>query len=73
MARRIHDPLYNRTPEEGSVWERTRKPHEHAVRIVKVLDGRLGRRYLVEGVESGRQWTVSHPTLQDTYTQKRKK
>jgi hypothetical protein len=51
----------------GAVWERTRGEHEQAVRILKEVNGRVGERYLVEGLESGRQWLVSHSTLLDAY------
>ena len=54
----------------GAVWERTRGEHEQVVRILKEVNGRVGERYLVEGLESGRQWLVSHSTLLDAYRPK---
>jgi len=56
-------------PEEGSIWERTtHKPrHESHVRVLRALKGSRGLRYLVEGLTSGRQWTVSHITLLSSY------
>jgi hypothetical protein len=52
---------------EGAIWDRRRGQHESAVEILKCVTSRIGTRYLVEGLESGRQWLVSHSTLLDTY------
>jgi hypothetical protein len=52
---------------EGAVWDRRKGNHEGTVEILKCVDGRIGTRYLVQGLESGRQWLVSHSTLLATY------
>jgi hypothetical protein len=52
---------------EGAIWDRRRGEHEAAIRIVKCVHSRVGSRYLVEGLESGRQWLVSAATLLNAY------
>jgi hypothetical protein len=56
---------------EGAVWEHTRRRHEPAVEIVKCVHSRIGDRYLVEGIESGRRWLVNGATLLDSYSPQR--
>lgn len=68
MPRRWLNHVHNDALKEGAVWERLSRPqHESRVKIIKVTDAALGRRYLVQGLESGRQWLISHPTLLNTY------
>ncbi|HME74993.1 MAG TPA: hypothetical protein VKI00_04840 [Mycobacterium sp.] len=52
---------------EGAIWDRRKGNHEGAVEILKRVEGRIGTRFLVQGLESGRQWLVSHSTLLGTY------
>ncbi len=52
---------------EGAVWERTRGDHEPIIRVLKRVTSRVGERYLVEGLKSGRQWVVGASTLLDAY------
>jgi hypothetical protein len=71
VPRRRFDPKLGHALKEGAVWERTRGlEHERTVRIVKATNGALGCRYLVQGLDSGRQWTISPPMLLDTYRPK---
>jgi hypothetical protein len=70
MPGRRLDLQHNEALREGAVWERTRGEHEQAVLILKEVNGRVGERYLVQGLESGRQWLVSHSTLLDAYRPK---
>jgi len=64
------DPNLSKALKEGAVWQRTRGAHEQSVRILREVNGRVGDRYLVEGLESGRQWLVSQSTLLDAYRPK---
>ncbi len=52
---------------EGAVWDRRKGDHEGAVEILKCVEGRIGTRFLVQGLESGRQWLVTLSTLLGTY------
>ena len=55
---------------EGAVWERIKGPHEPAVRVLKRVTSRIGDRYLVEGLQSRRQWLIAAHTLLDSYRPK---
>jgi hypothetical protein len=52
---------------EGAIWDRRKGKHEGAVEILRCVEGRIGTRYLVQGLETGRQWLVGHSTLLGTY------
>ena len=52
---------------EGVIWDRRKGNHEGAVEILRRVEGRIGTRYLVQGLETGRQWLVGHSTLLGTY------
>lgn len=52
----------------GVEWERTKgHQYEAAVVILKLIHSRIGERYLVEGLTSGRQWFVNLDTLLESY------
>ena len=62
------DPKLRRALRTGAIWERTRDvKHERHIRIVKSVNAALGRRFLVQGLASGRQWTISPPLLLGNY------
>jgi hypothetical protein len=67
MTDRWFDPERVGALTEGAVWDRHKGNHEGAVEILRCVTGRIGTRYLVQGLESGRQWLVSHSTLLATY------
>jgi len=67
-APRWFDPDRYRQLSEGVIWVRKcSKTHESAVRIMKCVNSRVGNRYLVQGLTSGRQWLVGHATLLASY------
>jgi hypothetical protein len=41
------------------------------VEIIKCVTSRIGTRYLVQGLESGRQWFINHSTLLGSYEPRR--
>ena len=67
MRRRWLDSQRHAALIEGAIWDRRRGQNEFAVAILKCVTSRIGDRYLVEGLDSGRQWLVSHSTLLATY------
>jgi hypothetical protein len=67
MGDRWFEPDRLKHLNEGAIWDRRRGEHEAAIRIVKYVESRVGSRYLVQGLESGRQWLVSAATLLDAY------
>ncbi len=57
---------------EGSIWDRRREDrrrgeHETSVEVVRTVCGRIGRRVLVRGLKTGRQWVVNPETLLYSY------
>ena len=56
---------------EGAIWDRKTARHESAVEIIKCVTSRIGTRYLVQGLESGRQRFVNHSTLLRSYEPRR--
>jgi hypothetical protein len=53
---------------EGAIWDRRRGgDHETSVEILRTVRGRLGRRVLVRGLKTGRQWVVNPETLLYSY------
>jgi hypothetical protein len=53
---------------EGAIWDRRRRgEHEASVEIVRTVRGRIGRRVLVRGLATGRQWVVNPETLLYSY------
>jgi hypothetical protein len=57
---------------EGAVWDRRRGDtrrgeHETSVEILRTVRGRIGRRVLVRGLKTGRQWVVNPETLLYSY------
>ena len=67
MTERWFDPELSDALAEGAIWDRRKGNHEGAVEILKCVEGRIGTRFLVQGLESGRQWLVTHSTLLGTY------
>jgi hypothetical protein len=67
MTERWFDSELSDALAEGAIWDRRKGNHEGAVEIVKCVKGRIGTRFLVQGLESGRQWLVTHSTLLGTY------
>jgi hypothetical protein len=67
VTERWFDPELYDALAEGAIWDRRKGDHEGAVEIVKCVTGRIGTRFLVQGLESGRQWLVTHSTLLGTY------
>jgi hypothetical protein len=67
MGDRWFEPDRYKQLNEGAIWDRRRGEHEAAIRIVKCVHSRVGSRYLVEGLESGRQWLVGAGTLVTAY------
>jgi hypothetical protein len=68
---RWFNPKNHKHLKEGVVWVRTHGDHEPAVKIIKCVYGRAGDRFLVEGLQSGRQWLVGASTLLASYTPER--
>jgi hypothetical protein len=56
---------------EGAIWDRKTARHESAVEIIKCVTSRIGTRYLVQGLESGRQRFINHSTLLRSYEPRR--
>jgi hypothetical protein len=53
---------------EGAIWDRRRPgEHETSVEILRTVRGRIGRRVLVRGMKTGRQWVVNLETLLHSY------
>ena len=53
---------------EGAIWDRRRTgEHEPSVEIVRTVRSRIGRRVLVRGLATGRQWVVNPETLLYAY------
>ncbi len=52
---------------EGAIWDRRRGRHEPSVEILRTVRGRIGRRVLVRGLKTGRQWVVNLETLLYSY------
>jgi hypothetical protein len=57
---------------EGAIWDRRRGDrrrgeHETSVEVVRTVCGRIGRRVLVRGLKTGRQWVVNPETLLYSY------
>ena len=53
---------------EGAIWDRRRRgEHEASVEIVRTVRGRIGRRVLVRGLATGRQWVLNPETLLYSY------
>jgi len=53
---------------EGAIWDRRRRgEHEASVEIVRTVRGRIGRRVIVRGLATGRQWVVNPETLLYSY------
>lgn len=72
LSDRWFDPERARDLAIGAIWDRRRERHEAAVKIIKRVTSRLGgTRYLVQGLESGRQWTVNQSTLLSSYAPRR--
>jgi hypothetical protein len=67
MRDRRLEPELHGALTEGAIWARKKGRHEGAVEIIKCVKSRVGERYLVQGLESGRRWLVGHGTLLDTY------
>lgn len=65
-ARRI-DPERFDALAEGTIWDRRKGKHEGAIEVLKCVNGRIGTRFLVQGLESGRRWLVTRSTLLGTY------
>jgi hypothetical protein len=53
---------------EGAIWDRRRGEHETSVEVLRTVRGRMGRRVLVRGLKTGRQWVVNPETLLYSYT-----
>jgi hypothetical protein len=73
MGRRWFDLDRHSALKEGAIWDRKTKTarHESAVEIIKCVTSRIGTRYLVQGLESGRQWFINHSTLLGSYEPRR--
>ena len=67
VTERWFDPELSDALAEGAIWDRRKGNHEAAAEIVKCVTGRIGTRFLVQGLKSGRQWLVTHSTLLGTY------
>ena len=67
MTDRRFDPNSFDTLAQGTIWDRRKGNHEGAIEILKCVKGRIGTRFLVRGLESERQWLVTHSTLLGTY------
>jgi hypothetical protein len=65
-ARRL-DPERVGAITEGAIWERRRGKHETPVEILRTVSGRIGRRVLVRGLKTGRQWVMNPETLLYSY------
>ncbi len=65
-ARRL-DPERVGALTEGAIWDRRRGEHETSVQILRTVRGRIGRRLLVRGLKTGRQWVVNPETLLYSY------
>lgn len=57
---------------EGAIWDRRRGDrrrgeHETSVEVLRTVCGRIGRRVLVRGLKTGRQWVVNPETLLYSY------
>jgi len=52
----------------GSIWDRRRGEHETSVEVLRTVGGRMGRRVLVRGLKTGRQWVMNPETLLYSYT-----
>jgi hypothetical protein len=53
---------------EGAIWDRRHGKHETSVEVLRTFRGRMGRRVLVRGLKTGRQWVVNPETLLCSYT-----
>ena len=66
-ARRL-DPERVGAITEGAIWDRRRRgEHETSVEIIRTVRGRIGRRVIVRGLKTGRQWVVNTETLLYSY------
>ena len=53
---------------EGAIWDRRRHgQHETSVKIIRTVRGRIGLRFLVRGLKTGREWAVNPETLLSSY------
>jgi hypothetical protein len=68
MRDRRFEPELHSALTEGAIWDRKNGRHEGTVEIIKCVKSRVGERYLVQGLESGRRWLVGQGTLLATYT-----
>jgi hypothetical protein len=66
-ARRL-DPERVDAITEGAIWDRRRGEHETSVEVLRTVRGRMGRRVLVRGLITGRQWVMNPETLLYSYT-----
>ena len=62
------DPERVASITEGAIWDRRRGEHETSVEVLRTVRGRMGRRVLVRGLKTGRQWVVNPETLLHSYT-----
>jgi hypothetical protein len=69
-AMRAHrlDPERVGAITEGAIWDRRRGEHETSVEVLRTVRGRMGRRVLVRGLKTGRQWVMNPETLLYSYT-----
>ena len=69
-AMRAHrlDPERVKAITEGAIWDRRRGEHETSVEVLRTIRGRMGRRVLVRGLITGRQWVMNPETLLYSYT-----
>jgi hypothetical protein len=72
MRVRRLDPKRVGAITEGAIWDRRRGDkrrgeHETSVEILRTVTGRIGRRVLVRGLKTGRQWVVNPETLLYSY------
>jgi hypothetical protein len=69
MRTRRPDPESVGAITEGAIWDmRRRGEHETSVKIVRTVNSRIGRRLLVRGLKTGREWAVTHHTLLSSYS-----
>jgi hypothetical protein len=68
MEIRRFGPQRIRTLVEGHIWENRRRSRDDtAVRILRRIHGRQGLRFLIEGLDTKRQWAVTTSTLLSEY------
>jgi hypothetical protein len=72
MRGRRLDPKRVGAITEGAIWDRRRGDkrrgeHETSVEILRTVSSRIGRRILVRGLKTGRQWVVNPETLLYSY------